>query len=530
MRDFYYRTEDIRPDKILKYFVEIEEDRDIVDALKGRNPSMLVGSRGTGKSFLLRVAEAELRRDFDTGRVFPVYATFEKSTLIQTSDPDQFTHWMLARLAANLVRSLSRYFPTFDDLRLPIARTDPGEKESRIELIAASYEDSWTHGKPIKISGVEVPSAESFKDAVEEICIALDIDRIAFFIDEAAHILLPPQQRQFFTIFRDLRSPYLTCNAAVYPGVTAFGDAFQRSHDATFLSLTRNVLAREYIDRMREVVEKQADSETLGTVARSTENFELLAYAASGNPRLLLKTLSRARNLSASEVNGVIRSFYRSEFWNDHTMLSDKYSPYKIYVDWGRDFLENDVLPKLRERSASGRVTTAYLYVDKNAPKAVSHALDLLEYTGILIEHEPGIRGTRSGVGTRFLVNLGTVFATLSVPTREGLPLVKGLSIKRFAEYGANYSSFIQLQEAVSVLPQDAETSPVLSDQLKKDIDILDITDWQKEKLRELDLTTLGDVLRATDQQLQEAYYVGEIRSRQMKNAAQAAVFEYLTG
>ena len=256
-----------------------------------------------------------------------------------------------------------------------------------------------------------------------------------------------------------------------------------------------------------------------------------MGYAASGNPRLLLKAINRAPKLGAADVNAVIRAFYRSDFWNDHTTLSDGYSPYKTHVDWGRDFLERDVLLKLRDRSKNRTETTSFLYVDKNAPRAAVHqALNLLAYTGIIIEHEPGMRGTRSGVGTRYLVNSGTHFATLSVPTTEGLTLVRNLSLKRFAEYGANYPSFLELERTTSELPAEADTSPVLRQHLKRNVDVLDITPWQKDKLRELGLTTLGDVLKATGEQLQEAYYVGQIRSRQMKNAAQAAVFEYLTG
>ena len=72
MADFFFRTEDIRPDEVLKYFVETTKDRQVVDALKNRNPVVLVGSRGVGKSFLLRVAQKELMDSFDANRIFPV--------------------------------------------------------------------------------------------------------------------------------------------------------------------------------------------------------------------------------------------------------------------------------------------------------------------------------------------------------------------------------------------------------------------------------------------------------------------------
>lgn len=97
MADFFFRTEDIRPDEVGQYFVESRKDREIVAALKNRNPTILVGSRGVGKSFLLRVAQKELLDQFERDRVFPAYLSFVKSSLLQSNDPDQFKHWMLAR-------------------------------------------------------------------------------------------------------------------------------------------------------------------------------------------------------------------------------------------------------------------------------------------------------------------------------------------------------------------------------------------------------------------------------------------------
>ena len=57
MQEFFYRTEDIEPSEILEYFVETQEDRRCIDLLKSKTPTILEGSRGTGKSFLMRVAE-----------------------------------------------------------------------------------------------------------------------------------------------------------------------------------------------------------------------------------------------------------------------------------------------------------------------------------------------------------------------------------------------------------------------------------------------------------------------------------------
>ena len=296
MSEFFYRTEDIKPEELVAYFVETKQDREIINALKARNPVVMAGSRGVGKSFLLRMAESELRAEFANSRVFPVYVSFNRSSLINTTDPQQFQHWMLARICARITRNLHNAGLIAGKSRGMSILTGnstaptPGQ-ETAVEKLVSRFEESWK-SEPVAVDSSSLPSLDDFRDAVEDVCIDLNIARMVVLIDEAAHILLPEQQRQFFTLFRDLRSPYLACKAAVYPGVTSYGDTFQPSHDATMLSFDRDILGADYIEKMREIVEKQAESPTLEDMARNENNFALLAFAASGNPRVLLKTLS----------------------------------------------------------------------------------------------------------------------------------------------------------------------------------------------------------------------------------------------
>lgn len=71
----------------------------------------------------------------------------------------------------------------------------------------------------------------------------------------------------------------------------------------------------------------------------------------------------------------------------------------------------------------------------------------------------------------------------------------------------------------------------ILREQLVKSIDCLDITDYQNEKLKESGKDTVDQVLCCTDQDLiDQIPYVGEKRARRIKNAAEAAVLEYLSG
>jgi len=61
--DFYLRTESIKQEDILNLSVLNENDKDIISALISPEPCLLEGSRGTGKSFLMRVAELKIESE-----------------------------------------------------------------------------------------------------------------------------------------------------------------------------------------------------------------------------------------------------------------------------------------------------------------------------------------------------------------------------------------------------------------------------------------------------------------------------------
>jgi hypothetical protein len=401
-----------------------------------------------------------------------------------------------------------------------------------MEDISRQYEDSFQRpGTSVDRTGL--PGVEALRDAIEDLCGFARLNRIVLLMDEAAHVFRPEQQRQFFTLFRDLRSPFLSCNAAVYPGVTAFGDIFQPAHDAAFETVDRDVLASDYANQMREIVEKQAPSRLAADIARNAQNFAVLAFAASGNPRLLLKTVARAGRLSAAQINEVIKEFYRTDLWADHSALSDKYPGHLALIDWGRLFVEGTVLPEIQRRNEhalrDGTETTSFFWIHRDAPAVVKEALRLLEYTGVVREHTRGIRATRGEIGTRYGVNLGCLFALESVPRDTGHSIARQLSVRRFVEFGANHAAYQGLLDVVPSLiePDEAEA---LHRQLARNVNVLDITDWQKGELHKIGVDTFGAVLTADESGLQAIKYVGEKRARRMMNAAVSAVLEYLSG
>ena len=532
MSEFVIRTEELTKEQISKFFVSSDYEQAVIDKLKAPSPVLLIGSRGVGKSFLFKVSEIQLLENFETQRILPVSLTFRKASLIKSSTSDQFQYWMLARICSELLRTLKKtgiIAPIISGLG--ILSGEISSEPSKIDCIVKEFEESWkTPGKDVDVT--DLPSLDDFLDAVQDLCEELNISRIVLFIDEAAHVFLPQQQREFFTLFRDLRSPYIKCNAAVYPGVTVYGETFEPIHDAVRINLVRNVNDANYIANMKEMVLRQVDDSTLATrLSQNGENFSLLAYAASGNPRYLLNSVAMAEKMDSKAINQVFREYYREKQWAEHTKLSERFPGYKSFIDWGRDFLETNVIPELKAKNddflttRTGKGTTLYFWIHNGAPQEVKEALRILEYSGLVYEDATGIRATRSEVGTRYMVNIGCLLAAESTPTMNGLLLIKKSDIRRMSEYGANQPVFTKIQGCIAGADTDA-----LKEQLDKNIDLLDLTDWQKQKMHEISINTIGELISAPEERLKQAKYIADVRARTIRNAGIAAVCEYLLG
>lgn len=531
-QELFYRTEDLKLDEVLSYYVETGSDRHIVDRLKSRAPVVLKGSRGVGKSFLLRVAEAELKRDFSSTRNLPVYVTFARAGLIRQTD-DGFLPWMISKISASIKRATVAYglaVPPDSALAaltrgaFPQARASTRDLDERVE---EHFEQFWEHGQP-SIHTEQVPDPDSLRDALADLCEDLGLGRITLLVDEAAHVFIPEQQRQFFTLMRDLRSPYVSVKAAVYPGATSYGESFQPSHDATVLDVERSITDDGYAAAMREIILKQ-DSTLQRSIEQYGEAFDTLAFAAAGNPRILLKTLSSSTPLNRARIQDAIRQYYREEIWAEHSMLAERYPGHRPLIDWGRTFLERDVLPALHSRNQGSAEMSSAIWVHRDAPQVVREALRLLCYSGILQEGVSGIRATRSEVGSRYLVNLGCNFAQDREPLAYGAEVRRRFDIRRMQEFGSNHSAYRSIQD-VSLEALQRDGNVALQARLAASIDCLDLTPFQKDKLAELDLSSIGDVLSASEAKFKTLYYVGNVRARQMRNAAIVAVIEYLSG
>ena len=536
MAEIYFRTENIRQEELPKLIVKSQLESEIIEALKSNANMVLEGSRGTGKSFLMRYAAYELEANFDNNRIVPVYVTFMASTLIHTNDQFQFRNWMIARALRELIKSsfkkglvFSKYASTLLNANVPIQ----GETNKLDEIIAV-YENSYKN-PGTKIDSSSLPELNDIIDALNDLCEENKLKGIYFYFDEAAHIFRPEQQRQFFTLFRDFRSPYVSSKAAIYPGVTHFGETFESVHDAIFKKIDRSIQEVSYLGFMNSMVEKQVDEPKLNIINQNKELYNTVVFCSNGNPRILLKTTERLSKINTSEIDNLIRTFYRTEVWAEHTLLGDKFKGHKPLVDWGRKFIEDTAIPSLVKKNINddGTIkseTSIYFWIHKDSPIQVRESLRLLTYTGIIKKIDDGVKGTRSLIGTRYEVNYGVFLSQVTNPTKISRELISKLQINNFSEYGHNHIAYNDLIDENIIIENEEMLVESINNILQKSISALDLTIWQKNKLiAEAGLTNIKELIDTSEEDLiSKLTRVGVIRSRQMKNAAYAEVLEYI--
>lgn len=553
--EIIFRTEDLKQREIQDKFVETEKDRENIEYLKKKTPIILSGSRGTGKTMLLKMAEKEMDDKFDEDRILPVFVSFSKAIFVDIDkDILYFKQWMLSKIMFELRIKLKKHGigitqpSIFGSLFGCNDETD--ELTDKLNTFISIMEETWrrkdgdANEKLQEVFGVEpdrigvISDVDYFKKLIEELCEYYNIERVVLLFDEACHNFIPIQQREFFTFFRDLRTPYISCKAAVYPGITSYG-TFQAFHDAEIRKVERDISDKDYVSNMREMVRNQLGEDVYKIFESNGDNFDALIYAASGNPRLMLKSIYTASNelksLNTTNTNNTIKQFYRTNIWNEHTKLGEIYTGYKPLIDWGRAFIEDKVLEetynKNKKRLKGGDYSqTIFFAINRNAPEIVKKAMKILEYSGIVTLHTEGTK-VRTEILDRYQLNFGIVLAaeTKETPVKRYKEIINHLSVKLYTEYGENSPAYGNVTGIV-LNGNTEKSSSVLKSILDSKIEKLDLTRFQMETLKDSGFVTIGDVLKGSEDDLQRAYGIGPVRARRIFNIVFNASIEYISG
>ncbi|WP_127507422.1 zinc ribbon domain-containing protein [Paenibacillus humicus] len=413
---FQVRAENLTKEEILQWTSFTEKDQFIIKKLQGNSSKLLVGPRGSGKSMLMRWAYYSSIEN--EPEILPIYINFEKYLYIepilhQASNGNViFTKWVLSKVITQIVPTLvecNRYDSEkfskeiLDFFKVDIEylqrltyQLEGGSAIDRIEELTSSVD-------------LSVGNVIAF---IKHILDQNNMKRAILLLDDAAHAFSPRLQKEFFEIFRVLKSREVSAKAAVYPGLTNYSPYFNIGHDALFLDVGYSPDEPDYISFFDDIMEKRFGDEVFTKLKENRAGLNNLYYAANGIPRGLIVMVefllddNTRKKITQREYYDAI-DMWTETVSKNHDSLKIRIPRYKNFVDVGSEIMER-LLELIKEYNKGKDKSSKAVYIGISNPISaeLQKVIDFLEYSGLLREKKNISKGIK-GVYTRYLVHLG---------------------------------------------------------------------------------------------------------------------------
>lgn len=315
------RTESLDEETIREYF--INKDRDKTARMLDMEQYLIEGSRGVGKTMLMRNAELEAKTKFERDSVLAVWISFEESLRIEririlsAEDVDPFLQWTMGKILLEVLNKIIELRPRYiDEISERLANLfgiDNSLQKQKynqyIELLnnyveALEKADIENSEQVVDIAPSDklieiLDNPSSFKDFLLKLISDFNLKRMVLFFDEAAHVFSDEQQVKFFTIFKSLRDSKIACKAAVYPGITNYGKYFEKNQDAKELKISWSIFEEDDIQYIKKILKKRIqtyDKELWNLLTINADIVRILCYASNGNPRFAFHIIDEMQN------------------------------------------------------------------------------------------------------------------------------------------------------------------------------------------------------------------------------------------
>lgn len=565
------RCEDLEYGQIKELTVLGDSERKIVNTLKQSGAHLLQGARGIGKSMLLRQAETEMDCEFKNEGKLAVYVSFKTSTLLEGVKADQkdgFQVWVGAKILQALHEKLIVLGLIGDEniedpyhriFGLKSAKSTTTMLREKIHLLQkltmASNKDSILD--EIGNDFIDRVNDISFlHDSLKEIIEQLNLNKIIFLFDEAAHTFIPTQQEIFFEIFKLLHGGKIAVKAAVYPSVTSYGRNFEIGHDAIVVPVdkfeTGEFGRKTYRKLFRAVLNKRIPEKSPLKKKIFSKGclLDQCIDLSTGNPRaflhLLNKTLDKGYNDTALLL--ATQEYVDKELLPYHQNLTKRLPKYINHIKVGIEMLRGYIIPQIREknlREKKKQTQSAFFTVARDASPNLKLALDILCYSGVLI-NKGTVKISERKTGLRYMVHLSLLVTEKAFMFTSVNEIIKAISLTDYREFGNSDS---QIEEFMVQLKSLADSCPNCS----KDIDpnakfcsecgtkieyTSIISGLLEEPVTNLSIGNrligliqktyplIGDIIQTPREELMKIKHIKEVRSRIIKNAAE----EFIAG
>jgi ABC-type arginine transport system ATPase subunit len=403
---FEQRAEFLTSEELERWTRLTAREEGIVRKLMGAGAKLLVGPRGCGKSTLMRLAYFRLIR---SGESIPVYVNYARSLALEPffhsrSDAIKvFRQWVIAKVVVGVSEAL----------------TELGRDLS--SDWAQAFEDASRFIKALE-AGVEAPSLpvewgapSTLLERLEGLCNYISVPRAVLLLDDAAHAFSAEQQREFFEIFRELRSKFVAPKAAVYPGITSYSPNFHVGHEAEVIEAWLGVDDPAYLSSMRTLVDRRLPESLRSRLSDKEDIVDYLALAAFGLPRGFINMLSevvgledessssRPRAVAPKVVEGHVESVIKV-----YSGLASKVPKLRNYVEAGDKAWRRLIEWLVRYNTTHGGARKATVVgIAEPIPQNLLRILHMMEYAGLVRDAGTASRGHMSF--RRYQIHFGLI-------------------------------------------------------------------------------------------------------------------------
>lgn len=571
------RCEDLVSTQISSLTVVGDFERKVIDTIKAVGAHLLEGSRGVGKSMLLRQAEIEMDREFLEHRKLAVYISFKTSTLLEgvkVGERDAFQAWVGAKileglheklLNLDLISHANTIDPYHEIFGINLAKTPKTYLQEKIhnlqKLATASNKEEIVHQIGSEFLD-KVNDITSLLETLKDISSQFNLSKIVFLFDEAAHTFIPRQQEIFFEIFKLLHGGKIAVKAAIYPSITSYGRNFEVGQDAISVSMDRFDHSIEGRNANKELFRSMLLKRLPQTGSLNKKIFskgyvlDLCIYLSTGNPRAFLHLLNRSLEKSEQLAEGfseravilAAQEFVDRELLPYHHNLAKRLPKFSCHVKVGIQLLKDYFIQELRNKNYNPKKNndqSAFFTIERDMSPHLSLALNILCYSGILA-HKGTIAVPGKKTGSRYMVHLALMATEKAFSTTDLTEAIKLLNVrytKNFSGHDPHLNKYLSnLQEASDQcvncsadLPPNAkfcpecgskvEMLPIVSALLDEAVDLLSLSEKIKARIKN-HFPLIRDVLEASIEDLKKIPYIKERRSIMIKNAAE----EFISG
>ncbi len=480
-------AEEFTVDEFEKYHHFFRYEENIIRQLMAHGPILLKGGRGTGKSALLREAAQRLNLNSTNSLACGIYLSLRHIPLLRTTG-NQYENELLKILIDKIKKTaLEQYEYQFN--------CEPDVYEVHNCL----YKFSECIGK-----------------------------RIVLFFDDAAHIGREAGLEEFFDIFRTLSSSNVSCKAAIYPGVTRFGNRFDIYNDANVIEISRREDQEDFGEFFYKVMSTRFPNEVENWKMSKELSFrdiaEFLGQAVVGNVRSFVRACTfMFENESSIGVQMLTETFLRLSrdyYWPMIEEIQLKIGIYEVLIE------PCEELAKLIYQNCAVSKGATSCIIHRTLVNNLSKPLEILEYAGFIVRRDAS-RGMKSGGrGTRYVINLCNLLEEIPGTrlTKELFEIWKSKTVED-VQFGQSSSLFsIVLPE----LPEDKSLSilelPI--EKLKKsNLFPYGITDNKLDKLGYYGIETVGDLAETTNEQLLSLEGIGIKTVERFRNVLGQAIW-----